>query len=232
MKEEAQDSSKMSDSSFMETFIERQRPPQEAIDYFLSIPWLQNHIQDASYKIIPTFSRHLKTSGEDYYFSRTINTKQTIPHFVSLQRRDFVTPALSTAGASSRDIPSHTNKTIVPVQPDCLILISLGKQGLDGHPSTIHGGVTCAILDETMGLLVMLHDNNIRGPGPRDSLYTANLNVSYRAPIPTPGEILVKTWLVSRQGRKWHSKGQILDKSGTILAEADGLWVTARRQKI
>lgn len=222
----------MSDSHFMETFIEQQKPPQEAIDYFRSMTWLKGHVEDPDYKIIPTFSRHLKSSGEDYYFSRTINTEKTIPHFISLQRRNFVTPETSTSASRSRETPSHTTKTVVPEQPDCLVLISLGKQGLDGHPSTIHGGVTCAILDETMGLLIMLHDNNIRGPGPRDSLYTANLNVSYRAPVPTPGEILVRTWLISRQGRKWHSKGQILDKSGNVLAEADGLWVTARRQKI
>lgn len=83
-----------------------------------------------------------------------------------------------------------------------------------------------------MGLLIMLHDNNIRGPGPRDSLFTANLNVSYRAPVPTPSELLIKTWLVSRTGRKWRSKGQLVDKDGKVLAEADGLWVVARRDKM
>ncbi|KAK5076065.1 hypothetical protein LTR64_008491 [Lithohypha guttulata] len=234
MKEASQDSSEMSAADFMETFLIKQSPPQESIDYFKSVPWLAKHISNPAYKIVPTFSRHLKTSGEDYYFSRTINTEQTMPHMISLQLRNFVTPDLTEAQPRETVSPerSHTAKTIVPENPDCLFLISVGPRGLDGHPLTIHGGVTCAILDETMGFLIMLHDNNLRGPGPRDSLYTANLNVSYRAPVSTPGELLVKTWLVKRQGRKWYCKGQLVDMKGTVLAEADGLWVTARREKM
>ena len=238
MKETQEDSSAMGAADFMTTFLEKNKPPPESVEYFKNVPWLNAHLSSPLYRPVPTFSRHLKTSGEDYFFSRTINTPTTIPHMITLQLRNFVTPSETTATSNAgkngpgRSPDAHRQKTAVPENPDVLILVSLGKTGLDGHPATIHGGVTCAILDETMGLLVMLHDNNIRGPGPRDSLYTANLNVSYRAPIPTPGELLVKTWLVSRQGRKWFSKGQIYDKNGLLLAEADGLWVVARREKM
>lgn len=233
MKETSQDSSKMSDADFMSTFLEKNHPPVESIEHFKSVEWLEPYISSPHYRIIPTFSRHLKTSGEDYFFSRTINTEATMPHMISLQLRNFVTVEPTTGASGQGNIrEGHKNKTVVPEHPDALMLIKVGKQGLDGHPSTIHGGVTCALMDETMGLLIMLHDNNVRGPGPRDSLFTANLNVSYRAPVPTPGEFLVKTWLVSRQGRKWFSKGQLTDKNGNVLAEADGLWVTARRDKI
>lgn len=223
----------MSTADFMTTFLDRNYPPTESIEYFKSVTWLGSHISSPHYKIIPTYSRHLKSSGEDYFFSRTINTEATIPHMISLQLQNFVTPEPTTGTSSTQqNFERHKQKTVVPENPDMLMLLTLGKQGLDGHPSTIHGGVTCALMDESMGLLVMLHDNNIRGPGPRDSLYTANLNVSYRAPVPTPGDLLIKTWLVSRQGRKWFSKGQLVDKDGNVLAEADGLWVTARRDKI
>lgn len=230
MKESTEDSSNASTGDFMTTFLDKHYPPQESIDYFKSVPWLDNWISSEHYHVIPTFSRHLKSSGEDYFFSRTINTEATIPHFITIQKKNFITPEVTTRAPETPK--THTAQTAVPEQPDALALLSIGTQGLDGHPSVIHGGVTCAILDETMGLLVMLHDNNIRGPGPRDSLFTANLNVSYRAPVPTPAELLVKMWLVSRVGRKWFSKGQITDKDGKVLAEADGLWVTARRDKI
>ncbi|KAJ9651081.1 hypothetical protein H2198_009635 [Neophaeococcomyces mojaviensis] len=236
MKESSQDSTHLSDSNFMTTFFHEQKPPQDSVDHFRQIPWLNQHVSNASYKIIPTFSRHLKTSGEDYFFSRTINTPETIPHMISLRLKNMKTPDVTSdhppSQSTNPSFTAHKTPTIVPEEPDVLCLLQLGTRGLDGHPATIHGGVTCAILDETMGLLCMLHDHNIKEPGPRDSLYTANLNVSYRAPIPTPSTVLVKTWLVKRQGRKLFSKGQIVDEKGTVLAEADGLWVVARREKL
>ncbi|KAK5943668.1 hypothetical protein PMZ80_004676 [Knufia obscura] len=232
MKEDTEDSSHLNTSNFMTSFLADHAPPTESISHFKSISWLQPLITSPKYKVIPTFSRHLKSSGEDYFFSRTINTTVTIPHMISIQLRDFNTPEPSNSPPPSST--SHKTPAIAPSHPDALTLLSLSSPGLNGHPSTLHGGVTCAILDETMGLLIMLHDNNTKADGKeeRDSLYTANLNVTYRAPVPTPGEVLVKTWLVGRQGRKWYSKGQIVDREGVVLAEADGLWVTARRQKM
>lgn len=232
MKEETEESTSLSHGDFMSSFLTRHHPPAESVAHFQSVPWLNKYLSSPKYKIIPTFSRHLKSSGEDYFFSRTINTPSTIPHMISLQLSDLKTPEPIPTTASTSDSSSHRTPTNVPENPDAVMLLSLGSPGLDGHPSVIHGGMSCAILDETMGLLVMLHDNNIRGPGPRDSLFTANLNVSYRAPVPTPSNLIVKTWLVSRQGRKWRSKGQIVDEDGKVLAEADGLWVVARRDKI
>ena len=88
--------------------------------------------------------------------------------------------------------------------------------------------MNCAILDEMMGLCVMLHHQKYEGP--RDSLFTANLNVTYRAPVPTPSDILVRCWLKARQGRKWLSIGQITDKDGNVLCEAEGLWILTHRK--
>lgn len=231
MKEDTEESSHMSTADFMKTFLDTHSPPQEAVQHFQSAPWLNNLISSPKYKVIPTFSRHLKSSGEDYFFSRTINTECTIPHMISLQLRDFVTVEPG-ANASAPTITDHRTPTVAPEHPEAITMLAIAGPGLNGHPETLHGGVTCAILDETMGLLIMLHDNNVHGNGPRDSFYTANLNVTYRAPVPAPSDIMVKSWLVKRQGRKWYSKGQIVDKQGTVLVEADGLWVSTKRQKL
>lgn len=232
MKETTADSSQMSEADFMAQFLDLHKPPQEAIDYFHSVPWLSKYLSSPAYKLIATFSRHLKASGEDYFFSRTLNTPTTIPHFLTLQLTDFKTVEPVKGNVKAQTTPPGRTTTVAPEYPDAVAMISLGNPGIDGHPSVIHGGVTCALLDETMGLLVMLHDNNVRGPGPRDALFTANLNVSYRAPIPTPANYLIKLWLVQRQGRKWFSKGQIIDGDGRVYAEADGLWVVANREKL
>lgn len=232
MKETTADTSQMSEADFMAQFLDLHKPPQEAIDYFNSVPWLSKYLSSRAYKLIATFSRHLKKSGEDYFFSRTLNTAVTIPHFLTLQLKDFKTPEPVTGKIQPQTIDQMRTETIAPEYPDAVAMISLGNPGVDGHPNTIHGGVTCALLDETMGLLIMLHDTNVRGAGPRDALFTANLNVSYRLPIPTPADYLVKLWLVQRQGRKWYSKGQITDKDGKVYAEGTGLWVVANREKL
>ena len=213
---------------FMSKFITTHRVPEDARKHFASVPWTNRYLSNPLYKAIPTFSRVLKDSGEDYFFSRTVSSPSTIPHLVTLQLTDFKTPPESAKG-QLKQRQSHNEVTKVPDNPDCVMLLALGRPGLDGHPSVIHGGMACAILDEMMGLCVMLHHQHISGP--RDSLFTASLNVTYRAPVPTPGDVLVKCWLVGREGRKWLAHGQIVDKDGVVMTEAEGLWMLAKRQE-
>jgi acyl-coenzyme A thioesterase PaaI-like protein len=212
---------------FMERFVHDHKVPRDALDHFASVPWTRLYLDDPVYKTIPTFSRVLKETGEDFFFARTLATPQTIPLLVSLQLKDLKLPAEAPKGTKvfSRD---HTQPTEVPEKPDTIFLLKLARPGLDGHPSVIHGGVGCAILDEMMGLCVMLHHQHISGP--RDSLFTVSLNVTYRAPVPTPSDVMVRAWLVSRQGRKWFSVGQITDKDGQVLTEAEGIWVMTKRE--
>lgn len=210
---------------FMQKFIHDHKISREGLDHFASIPWTRPYLQDPLYKAIPTFSRVLKETGEDFFFARTVATPQTITHFISLQLGQLKLPPEAPKG--SNPFPTdYREVTKVPQKPDTVFLLRLGRPGLDGHPSVVHGGMDCAILDETMGLCVMLHHQHISGP--RDSLFTVNLNVTYRAPVPTPSDVLVRAWLVTRQGRKWYSTGQITDKDGKVLVEANGIWVLAK----
>jgi len=215
-------------SDFMSEFISANRVPEDAWKHFASIEWTNQYLTDPLYQAIPTFSRVLKGSGEDYFFSRTINSPSTIPHLVTLQLADYKTPAESAKG-QLKGKQNPKDATPVPTHPDCIMLLAIGRPGLDGHPSVIHGGMASAILDEMMGLCVMLHHQHISGP--RDSLFTVNLNVTFRAPVPTPAEVFVRCWLLGREGRKWISRGQICDKDGQVLTEAEGTWVLAKRDQ-
>jgi acyl-coenzyme A thioesterase PaaI-like protein len=217
-------------SDFLQKFIAEHQVPRESVEYFQK-SWVRPHLESSSYRSIPTFSRVLKRTGEDYFFSRTVATPQTIPHLVSLQRKSFPSPPETARGDP---IPAFDGPPIAvataPSEPDTVFLLSLANPGLDGHPSIMHGGMCCAILDEMMGLCVMLHHQKVSGP--RDSLFTVNLNVTYKAPVPTPSDVLVKCWLEARQGRKWYSIGQITDKDGTVLTEGRGIWVMTKKNKI
>jgi acyl-coenzyme A thioesterase PaaI-like protein len=211
---------------FLAKFITTHRVPEDARRHFASVEWTSKFLSDPLYEAIPTFSRVLKESGEDYFFSRTISSPSTIPHLITLQLKDFPYAEEGPKG-SLKMRTSHSEVTQVPTKPDTVMLLQLGRPGLDGHPSVVHGGMACAILDEMMGLCIMLHHQKITGA--RDSLFTVSLNVTYRAPVPTPSDVMVRCWLVGREGRKWLSRGQIVDKDGNVLTEGEGMWVLAKR---
>lgn len=211
----------------MDKFITSHRVPEDGRKHFASIEWTNKFLTSPEYKAIPTFSRVLKSSGEDYFFSRTISSPSTIPHLITLQAADWKTPAESAKG-QLKGKQNPKDVTPVPKIPDCITLLALGRPGLDGHPQVIHGGMASAILDETMGFCIMLHQHH---NGTRDSLFTVNLNITFRRPVPTPGEVFVRAWLVGREGRKWLSRGQICDKDGQVLTEAEGTWVLVKTQE-
>jgi acyl-coenzyme A thioesterase PaaI-like protein len=201
--------------------------PQASIDHFTSIPWTKAWLDDPAYKLIPLFSRHLKDeTGEDFFFSRTINTSDTIPHMISLERKDLKLPSTTSSSSKSNPSASRAGATFTaPEQPDLIILTQLGSPGLDGHPSVIHGGITCAILDETQSDVVTLHRLLLPESEFGGSLFTVNLDVSFKAPVQTPGTVLIRCWLVAKERRKWITRGQVVDQNGTVLAQAEAIWV-------
>ncbi len=211
----------------------------EALIHFSSCRWTNQFLHDPAYGQVQTYSRLVKSTGEDYYMSRTMNTASTIPHWITLRRRDLYTrksptTSKSTTGEVQSSILWRPNG---PQNPDTIFLLALGEKGVDSHPSTAHGGVQCAILDECLGLTIMFHYNSAfkSGPdvsGPKDPVFTAKLTISFRRAVKTPGNYIVRSWLMSNEGRKWIAKAQILDQTGSVTAEAEGLWVEARKGRL
>lgn len=218
--------------AFLSAFLAQYQPPVEASRHFASIPWTNNWLSSPAYKAIPFWSRHSKSSGEDHFFANTINTTKTIPHMVTLQLRNLVTPEPSDAAASA-SAPGPTQPTVTDNSrpPELVFLIQLGENGVDGHPGVIHGGVICALLDEMMSTVVAQHLNNA-SPRPKGQIFTANLNTNFRAPVITPAAVILKCWLVRRDVRKWLTRSQIEDESGRVLAEANAIWVLVGENKI
>lgn len=211
------------------TFFATHTVPDSSLRHFSAIPWTSAYLQDPAYSAIPTFSRTLKATGEDAFFSITLNSPTTIPEALCLRLRHLVTP-LAPAGSpyNRTTTPANPYDSPVPAKPDVILLLTLGSPGLDGHPATIHGGIATAILDETLGFCVLLHQTHLTDP--RSAVYTVRLDTVYRKPVPTPGVVAVRTWLTRREGRKWWARGQIVDKDGVVLTEAEGLWIEARRK--
>jgi acyl-coenzyme A thioesterase PaaI-like protein len=232
-------------SDFLEQFINSREPSQATLDHFKSLPWTTSYLQEPRYQIIPFFSRQLNPiTGENFFFAQTINTPTTIPHVLALRsnalkplstKTDITDSAPARAAITSwnQSCKRPSTKVLSTAQDtvEALIFLHLGT-GLNAHPSIVHGGVICVIFDEAFRLLVLLHQNIAMGrqAGPRDQHFTVQFNTSYLMPIRTPTDILVKCWLVRREGRKWFMKAQIVSETEVVLMESESLWVTARRK--
>jgi uncharacterized protein (TIGR00369 family) len=97
-------------------------------------------------------------------------------------------------------------------------------ESYEGYPGVVHGGVITAILDECAGRAHMIDPNKF--------MVTAQLNVRFRKPVPTHTLLTVKGVAGERHGRVAMAHGEILDKSGEILAEADGVFVDIPENKL
>lgn len=126
--------------------------------------------------------------------------------------------------------------------PDCVVSGDANPMGLDiqffregdeavshavlgpafeGAPNRAHGGVVAAVFDDLMGFVLTIHES---------PAYTAELTVRYRRPTPVGEEIEFRARLVDRKGRRLHIEAEAIDKSGTKIATATGLFITIPRE--
>lgn len=93
--------------------------------------------------------------------------------------------------------------------------VTLGA-AFEGAPGRCHGGVVAALVDETMGLVM-----GIQGV----LAFTAQLNLTFRAPTPIGEPVTARAWLDHRRARKLTVKATV--SNGEILvAEATAIFVT------
>ncbi|OGM46646.1 hypothetical protein ABOM_004623 [Aspergillus bombycis] len=151
-----------------------------------------------------------------------MNTANTFPHILPFIRKEILRSTC----------PEWENLDRQQIGPDIVFLVHLGSGG-NGFRDTVHGGVLGALLDEALGCCIeswacQVYNSEPASSGTRPRLYTANLNISYRAPVESPGIIIVHAWLKSREGRKWFLDAKILGDDNRTRAEASALWVSER----
>ncbi|RJE20131.1 thioesterase family [Aspergillus sclerotialis] len=210
-------------------------PPSTLLQHFNSIPWAASLLKSPDYYPIQTWSRLPKPStGEDGFFAGTLATPSTIPHSLTLRRRDIAPPP--------QEVPVWPSPTASPssppssTPPDVIMLLSLSTPGICGHPSTAHGGIVATLIDETMSLAVTTHSDD-RRDHPRGAIYTAQLDLRYKRPVAAPGLLVVRAKVVARVGRKTWVRAQALqeeDNAGghlewakrkRVMADAMGFWL-------
>ncbi len=85
-----------------------------------------------------------------------------------------------------------------------------------GVPGLAHGGAIAALMDEVSGSLLI-------AAGLR--FVTAQLDVTYVAPVAIGRPLVLRAWLAGSAGRKHTAKAE-LREGGLLLAEATGLFLT------
>jgi uncharacterized protein (TIGR00369 family) len=100
-----------------------------------------------------------------------------------------------------------------------LLAVFTPRQEHQGYPGLLHGGISSAILDETIGRAVMIRH-------PQDAWgVTVELSVKYRRPVPVGTELRV-LGRVTKDGRRFfEGSGELLLPDGRVAVEATGRYM-------
>ncbi len=86
------------------------------------------------------------------------------------------------------------------------------------YPGRLHGGITTAILDETIGRAITIADPGVWG-------VTAELTVRFRKPLPVEGELRAVGRITRDTRRLFEGGGEVLLADGSVAAEATGKYL-------
>jgi len=91
--------------------------------------------------------------------------------------------------------------------------------GHQGYPGRLHGGVSAAILDETIGRAVMDHH--------KDGIWgvTLDFSMKFRKPVPLDGEVMVRARITSQNRRTFEGSGEIVLADGSVAVEGKGRYL-------
>lgn len=198
----------------------------ESLAFFSGHPCGLPYLTDSSpYQPVQFTPRCKKDDTSDTFFNQTLNTAKTIPHALALISKNIL----------EMD-PRMKEREPGPLEPDFVLLVKIDTL-LNGFRDTVHGGLLASLLDEALSCCVEALSSCLdlaqqRHPGERTRLYTANLNVSYRAPVISPCVITVKAWLKKREGRRWFLEGELFGEDGRVRTEAKGLWISERSRTV
>ncbi|MBI5958467.1 MAG: PaaI family thioesterase [Chloroflexi bacterium] len=102
--------------------------------------------------------------------------------------------------------------------------LTLGTQ-YQSYPGVAHGGILATILDETMGRAILAEEGIDTIHNAR-FMFTAQMQIRYRRPVPLNQEIEVRGWVDEDRGRKVQVSGEIVLADGTVAVEASGTLVS------
>ena len=92
-----------------------------------------------------------------------------------------------------------------------------------GYPGVLHGGLTCALLDEVIGRVAIAHDL---------WTVTARLETRFRKPVPIGVPLTVVGEAVRVRRRTLEARGELRLPDGRVAAEAQGTYIRLPDEEI
>ena len=100
-----------------------------------------------------------------------------------------------------------------------VIAVFTPREEHQSYPGRLHGGISAAILDETIGRAVMNHTtSDIWG-------VTVDFSMKFRKPVPLNEEIRVVGRVTSENRRTFEGTGEILLSDGSVAIEGAGKYL-------
>ncbi len=94
-----------------------------------------------------------------------------------------------------------------------LLGVFQGEDVHQGWPKRMHGGITAALLDETIGRAMQIEHPNLWS-------VTVTLNVKYHKPVPLDQTLYVVGWITDMRRKIITGEGYLCDEHKVILASA------------
>ncbi|MBC8312727.1 MAG: PaaI family thioesterase [Candidatus Cloacimonetes bacterium] len=96
------------------------------------------------------------------------------------------------------------------------------KKEFQGFPGILHGGIIATILDEVMAYAII--PKKVYAP-------TVEMSIRFQKKIPIGQELFAKGWIENEQKNIIFVKGEIRNKNGEILANANGKYFVIEELK-
>lgn len=93
------------------------------------------------------------------------------------------------------------------------------------YPQRLHGGISAAILDETLGRAILMDE-------PDTWAVTAELTLRYKKPVPLGQPLRVLGRILKNSSRLFVASGELLLPNGEIAVTAEGKYVKLAIDKI
>ena len=112
------------------------------------------------------------------------------------------------------------------LENDELLAIFNPMEEHQGYPNRLHGGISAALLDETIGRAIMTKNT--------DDIWgvTVEFTSRYKKPVPLDQELRVIGRITKDSNRLFEGTGEILLKDGSVAVEGRGKYIKLPLSKI
>ncbi|MBQ6900432.1 MAG: PaaI family thioesterase [Firmicutes bacterium] len=130
----------------------------------------------------------------------------------------------STSITCGKDNPSSLRCVFYELESGELAAPFCAKHIHEGHRGVMHGGLSAAIIDETMGRSnAVYHKKTGRDYIP---VVTAQMTTKYIKPIYVGEPMVAYGRVIKEEGRKRFATGEIINEKGEVVLEAEALFIT------